>query len=54
MPMGKLTLTPSIGVLYYDEKFNEYYYAYRVMSPVVVAYQAIPQAIVGHRMLPVR
>lgn len=26
MPMGKLTLTPSIGVLYYDEKFNEYYY----------------------------
>ena len=24
--LGKLTLTPSIGVLYYDENFNEYYY----------------------------
>ena len=26
MPMGKLMLTPAVGVLYYDENFNEYYY----------------------------
>lgn len=26
MPMGKLTLTPAVGVLYYDENFNQYYY----------------------------
>ncbi|POT55601.1 MipA/OmpV family protein [Citrobacter amalonaticus] len=26
MLMGKFTLTPSMGVLYYDENFNQYYY----------------------------
>jgi MipA family protein len=26
MPLGKLTLTPSAGVLYYDKNFNDYYY----------------------------
>lgn len=26
MPIGQLSLTPSMGVLYYDENFNDYYY----------------------------
>lgn len=26
MPVGKFTLTPSAGVFYYDENFNDYYY----------------------------
>ncbi|MDN8600859.1 MipA/OmpV family protein [Citrobacter enshiensis] len=26
MPVGKFTLTPSAGVLYYDKNFNDYYY----------------------------
>lgn len=26
MPIGQLSLTPAIGVLYYDENFSDYYY----------------------------
>lgn len=26
MPVGNLTLTPAVGVFYYDENFNDYYY----------------------------
>lgn len=26
IPIGKLTMIPSVGVLYYDENFNDYYY----------------------------
>ncbi len=51
MPMGKLTLTPAIGVLYYDENFNEYYYGISGNESAVVGYQATPQGTAGHRML---
>lgn len=26
LPMGRLTLTPSVGISYFDDKFNQYYY----------------------------
>lgn len=51
MPMGKQTLTPAIGVLYYDENFNEYYYGISGNESRRSGLSSYSLAIAGHRML---